>query len=364
MKNYYKILGVSCDASGEEIKRAFFRLAQKHHPDKGGNSEKFKEINEAYQVLGDREKRAQYDRFGYVFEGAPSGAEGFNQGPSASQNFDFSFFSGDFDTSIFEDIFEEFFGSSPFRTWKIKRKTRGKDILLNIDISLEEAFFGVKREIILEKDITCSSCNGSGAESESKIITCPSCRGTGKVKKIHQTFFGSFAKSTICPQCQGGGRIPEKKCKKCNGEGRVKGKKKVIVSIPAGIQNRERIKITGEGEVGGRGRKPGDLYIKVYIIEHPYFKRRGDDIYFDLEVKFSQATLGDKVDVPTLAGKVELQIPPGTQAGKLLRLKGMGMSHLGERGKGDMYVKINVKTPKRLTKKQRELIEKLKKEGI
>lgn len=364
MKDYYKILGVSRDASDDEIKRAFFRLAQKYHPDKGGSPEKFKEINEAYQILSDKEKKSQYDRFGQVFEGVPFETWAESQGSPFSRDFDFSFFGGDFDSSLFEDIFEEIFGTSPFRVWKVKRKARGKDILSSVDISLEEAFSGVKKEIFLEKYIACTSCNGNGAESGSRIIICPSCRGTGKVKEIHQTFLGSFAKRAICPQCQGEGKIPEKKCKKCNGEGRIRDKKRVVVSIPAGISNREQIKITGEGEVGARGRKPGDLYIKVYVMEHPSFKRRGDDIYFDFEVKFSQATLGDKVDIPTLAGKVELQIPPGTQAGKLLRLKGMGMSYLGERGKGDMYVKIQVETPKKLTKKQRDLIEKLKKEGI
>ncbi len=363
MKDYYKILGVPEDASQEEIKKQFYKLAHKYHPDKGGDPEKFKEINEAYQVLGDKKKRAEYDaarKAGFAFQGAPFGTEG--QGPSFDQGFDFGF--KDFETSDFEDIFEnleEFFGTSPFRRSK---RRKGKDISIDVELTLEEAFSGVKKEVNLMKFVTCPRCHGTGAEPGSRIITCPSCGGTGRVKQVHQIFFGSFVKTTTCPQCGGTGKVPEKKCKECQGEGRIKKIERVSFSIPAGVENGEVIRIPGKGEAGARGMNPGDLLVRVYVKEHPYFQRRGDDIYYTLKVNFSQAALGDKVDVPTLDGMVELKIPPGTQAGKLLRLRGMGMPRLYGRGRGDMYVKIEVKTPKRLTKKQRELIKKLREEGI
>jgi len=355
MKDYYKILGISRGASPDEIKRAFFRLAQKHHPDKGGDSKKFKEINEAYQVLSDKEKRTQYDRFGRVFEEAPFSA--------GREGFDFSSFGKGFDTSIFEDIFEDFFGATPFTRRKETRE-RGRDIVVDFEITLKEAFTGTKKEISLEKFVVCPRCKGNGAEPGAKIQSCPSCRGTGQVKEVHQTFLGTFTRANLCPQCQGTGKIPEKNCSKCRGSGRAKKEEKTIVSIPPGISDKERILISGEGEAGRKGAKPGDLFARIHIKEHPYFIRRGDDMYLDLDVNFSQAALGDKVDIPTLAGQVELQIPSGTQAGKLLRLKGMGMTHLHKRGKGDMYIKINVRTPRRLTREQKELIQKLREEGI
>jgi len=364
MKDYYKILGISKNASSEEIKRAFFRLAQKYHPDKGGDPEKFKEINEAYQVLSDKEKKAQYDRFGTVFEGAPFGG-GAKETPF-SEGFDFSSFGfgSNFDTSVFEEIFEDFFGTSPFARERGPRKKKGQDIFIDITITLEEAFTGVKREIVLEKFNICPKCKGSGTEPGTKLKTCPSCRGAGRVKAVHQTFLGTFTRTNICPQCQGFGKIPEKNCTRCNGQGRTREEKKISISIPSGISDRERILVEGEGEAGARGQSSGNLYVRVHLAEHPYFLRRGDDIYFNIDVNFSQAALGDKVDIPTLAGKVELQIPSGTQAGKLLKLRGMGMPHLNRRGKGDMYVKINVKTPARLTKEQKELIRKLREEGL
>lgn len=360
MKDYYKILGVSEDASQEEIKKAFYSLAHKYHPDKGGSAEKFKEINEAYQVLGNKEKRAKYDaakKNGFDFEGTPFGA----QGSPFGRGFGFGDFGGFED---FEDIFEEFFGGGfPFGRTQ-EKETKAKDIIVEVELTLEEVFSGAQKEIVLRKFILCPRCQGSGAEPGTKIETCPSCRGEGEVHQVHQTFLGSFTRTGICPQCKGTGEVPEKKCQRCGGEGRVKDVETISFSIPAGVQNNEVIRIPGKGEVGSQGQKSGDLLVKVRVKDHPSFQRRGDDIYYDLDVNFSQAVLGDKVDVPTLGGKVELKIPAGTQAGKLLRLKGMGIPHLNARGRGDMYVKINVKTPKNLTRKQKELIEKLKEEGI
>ena len=358
MKDYYKILGVAKNASQDDIKKAFYKLAHKHHPDKGGNPEKFKEINEAYQTLSDKKKRGQYDKFGQSFDGSsPFGGEG-NQGPFGDGGFDFRGFEG-FDTSNMEDIFETFFGGR-----KQEKRRKAEDILIDVDLTLKDVFFGIKQEINLNKFIVCDKCNGSGGEKGSKIIRCPSCGGEGKVKEVHQTFLGSFTKATICPQCKGQGKFPEKKCLKCRGEGRIKGINKVSFSIPAGVEDGETIRIREEGNYGGKGKESGNLFVRVHVREHPFFERRGDDIYFNLNVNFSIAALGGKIDVPTLAGEVELKIPQGTQAGKLLRMKGMGIPHIQRRGKGDMYVKVMVKTPQKLTKKQKELIKEIRKEGI
>lgn len=366
MKDYYKVLGISRNASQDEIKKAFYRLAHKYHPDKGGNSEKFKEINEAYQILGNKNKRDQYDKFGTSFDdsqfGAGAGAGAGGQGSPFSQGFDFSSAGEGFDSSVFEDIFENFFGGSSFG--RKKQKQRGENIAVEIELSLEEVFSGAEREISIRKFVICDRCNGSGAEPGFKMKTCPSCGGTGQVKQVHQTIFGSFTKAGVCPQCQGEGKFPEKKCRKCQGEGRVKNIEKISFSVPPGMSNGETVRVPGKGEADVRKKESGDLFVRVYVREHPYFVRRGDDIYYDLEVNFSQAALGDKVDVPTLAGEVELKIPSGTQAGKLLRLKGMGIPHIRGRGKGDEYIKINVKTPKKLTREQKKIIEKLKEEGI
>ncbi|HOK35093.1 MAG TPA: molecular chaperone DnaJ [Candidatus Pacearchaeota archaeon] len=364
MKDYYKILGVSENASEEEIKKAFYRLAHQYHPDKGGSAEKFKEINEAYQILGNKEKRAKYDaarKSGFDFEGTPFGAGA--EGSPFGRGFDFGDFGGFGDFGDFEDIFEEFFGGSPFG-FSRQRETKGKDIAIELELTLEEVFSGVQKEITLHKLVVCPKCGGTGVEPGAKMEICPSCRGEGQVHQVHQTFFGSFTRTGICPQCNGTGKIPEIKCGRCGGEGRIKDFERISFFIPAGVQNNEVIRIEGKGDAGTRGEKPGDLLVKIRVKDHPYFQRRGDDIYYNLDVNFSQAALGDKVDIPTLGGKIELKIPAGTQAGKLLKLKGMGIPHLNSRGKGDMYVKINVKTPTKLTKKQKELIEKLREEGI
>lgn len=359
-KDYYQILGVSKGASEDEIKKAFHRLAHKYHPDKGGDAKKFKEINEAYQVLGNKEKRTQYDKFGTTFDHQSEG--GFSgQGSPFGQGFaGFDF--GNFDSSVFEDIFEDFFGGSPFSTKR--RESKEKDIVVDLFITLEDSFNGGEREINLNKLVECEKCEGTGAEKGTKKINCPSCGGEGTVKEIHRTILGSFTKTSTCPQCYGKGEIPEQKCNKCKGEGRIREIEKIVISIPQGIADGETIKISGKGEAGGRKAKSGDLYIKFHIEEHPKFKRRGDDIYYESDIKFSDATLGTKKDIPTLAGQVELKIPPGTQNGKLLKLKGMGMPHLNGRGRGDMYVKINIKTPTKLTRKQKDIIEKLREEHL
>jgi molecular chaperone DnaJ len=362
MKDYYQILGVSRDASPEEIKKAYYKLAHKYHPDKGGDEKKFKEINEAYQVLSDKEKRAQYDRFGSVFEGA-----------EAQPGFDFQWAWGRPDID-FEDVFGTDFGDlgemmeDIFGFGSSRRKRdlkRGNDIEIDIEVSLEDVLRGREKEISLYKQILCSRCQGSGAEPGSKINECFSCRGTGEVQQIKRTFFGSFTRFTVCPECKGEGKRPEKPCNVCKGEGRVRGEENIKIFIPAGVDTNQVIKIEGRGDAGRRGGKPGDLYVRIFVKKHPIFERRGDDLYISVPISFSQAALGDEIEIPTLEGaKLLLKVPAGAESGKILRISGKGIPHFGGSGRGNLYVELIIKTPKKLTKKQKELLEKLKEEGI
>jgi len=356
-KDYYQILGISRNASQDEVKRAYRKLAHKYHPDKGGDEKKFKEINEAYQILSDKEKRSQYDRFGRVFEG----------GAGAEPGFDFQWAWGEpgmgFDFEDFGDMVEEIFGSGFSR--KRKDPRRGKDIEVELEISLEEVLQGREKEISLLKMITCSRCQGTGAEPGTPIKECFSCRGTGQVQQIKKTPFGSFTRYTICPECGGEGFRPEKPCNVCKGEGRVKSEEKIKIYIPAGADTNQVIKVEGKGEAGKRGGKPGDLYVRIFVKPHPAFKRKGDDLYVSLPISFTQAVLGDEIEVLTLEEKkILLKVPQGTESGKILRISGKGIPHFSGYGRGNMYVELIVKTPKRLTKKQKELLEKLKEEGI
>jgi molecular chaperone DnaJ len=354
-KDYYQILGISQSASPEEVKKAYRKLAHKHHPDKGGDEKKFKEIAEAYQILSDKEKRAQYDRFGRAFEGAP-GFEGF----------DFGFGRGKFGEEFEFDLgemMEEIFGFGSQQRRKDLKK--GKDIEIEIEIPLEDTLKGKEKEITLAKMTSCSRCQGSGAEPGGKINECFSCRGTGEVQQIKKTIFGSFTRYIVCPECGGEGYRPEKPCNVCKGEGRVKGVQGMKIFIPAGVDTNQVIKVEGKGEAGRKRGKPGDLYCRIFVKSHPIFKRKGDDLYLKTLISFSQATLGDEVEITTLEDKkILLRVPAGTESGKILRISNKGIPHFSGYGKGDMYVKLVVKTPKKLTKKQKELLEKLKEEGI
>ena len=362
-KDYYQILGISRNASPDEIRKAYHKLAHKHHPDKGGDEKKFKEINEAYQTLSDKEKRTQYDRFGQVFEGFPGGGPGFEPG------FDFGFGRGKFGEDFeFEfgdlgEMMEEIFGfGQPQRRKDLKK---GKDIEIDLEIPLEDTLKGKEKEITLAKMTSCSRCQGSGAEPGTKITECFSCRGTGEVQQIKKTFFGSFTRATICPECRGEGYRPEKPCNVCKGEGRLRREEDIKIFIPAGVDTNQVIKVEGKGEAGRRGGKPGDLYCRIFVKSHPVFKRKGDDLYLKTPISFSQAALGEEVEIKTLEGKkVLLKVPPGTESGKILRISDKGIPHFSGYGKGDMYVELIVKTPKKLTKKQKELLEALKKEGL
>lgn len=359
MKDYYTILGVDRKATQEEIKKAYRKLAHRHHPDKGGDEKKFKEINEAYQILGNKNKREQYDKFGTTFEGAGPD-KGFNWAwgqPGAG--FDFGF-------DDIGEVMEEMFGLGGFgREQRRRDLKRGKDIEIKMEIPLEDTLKGISKEINLQKLVACSRCQGRGAEPGTKINECVTCRGTGQVQEIKRTFLGSFTRSTICPQCKGEGQKPEKFCNVCKMEGRISDQAKVKVFIPAGVDTNQVIRIAGQGEAGKRGGKPGDLYLRIAVKAHPLFGRRGDDLFFQAPISFSQATLGAQIEVPTLEKKnILLKVSQGSESGKILRIANKGIPHFGGWGKGDMYVELLVTTPKRLTKKQKELLKKLQQEGL
>jgi molecular chaperone DnaJ len=351
-KDYYKILGVDKNATQEDIKKAYRKLAHQHHPDKGGDEQKFKEINEAYQVLSNSNKRSQYDRYGSAFEGA-----GFQGQPG----WDFSSAQG-FDVNDLGDIFGDMFG---FGGRKKRDNRRGRDIEVDFQISLEDTLKSQEKEISLKKLVTCSRCQGKGAEPGTKVKECFSCRGTGQVQQIRRTIFGSFTQMGVCPECRGEGYRPEKPCNVCKGEGRVKEEEKIKFFVPAGVDSRQIIKMEGKGEAGRKGGQPGDLYIRISVKKHPVFERRGDDLIVSVPVSFSQAALGGEAEVPTLEGKkIELKVPSGTESGKILKVSGKGIPHFSGYGRGNMFVVLNIETPKKLSKKQKELLENLKKEGL
>ena len=356
MKDFYKILGVGKNATPDEIKKAYKNLAHKYHPDKGGDAEKFKEINEAYQVLSNESKRKQYDSFGAT--GGPNWG-GFGDGPGGVR-WDFG---GGFDGAEFNfgDIFEQFFSGANHQNTSVRN--RGHDIEVRLDITLEEAFSGIERDVELDTEVVCERCNGKRYELDSKLQTCEYCRGAGRVKENQDTFFGIFNNVIICEECFGTGKIPEKNCKKCLGEGRVHSRKIIKVKIPAGINIHDTIKVSKQGEAGIGG-NAGDLYVKVFIKQHVKFVRKGDDLYGEEVIKFTQAALGGDVGVRTIDGTVNLKIPKGTQVGDLVKLKGKGMPRLRAIGKGDYYVRVKVDIPKRLSQEQKELLEKLQKEGF
>jgi molecular chaperone DnaJ len=360
--DYYEVLGITKSASQDEIKKAFHKLAHKYHPDKGGDEKKFKEINEAYQILSDKNKRAQYDQFGRVFEGGqPGGTDGFNGfnwawGNKAQQDVEFDF-------NDLGDIFEEFFGGGRRATKKDAR--RGKDIQVDIEIPLEKTLIDFTETVTLAKQNTCNRCQGTGAEPSTKIKECFSCRGSGQVQQVKKTMFGSFTSVGVCPECNGEGSIPEKPCNVCKGEGRIKSQETIEIRIPAGVDTNQIIKIEGKGEAGRKGTKSGNLYVRIFVKKHSVFERKEDDLFTSLQINFSQAVLGDEIELKIIDGtNILLQIPAGTESGKILRISGKGIPHFQGHGRGHLYVELKIITPKKLSKTQKELITKLKKEGI
>jgi len=352
MNDYYKTLGVSRNASKEEIKKAYRKLAHKYHPDKkGGDEKKIREINEAYQVLTNDQKRAEYDRYGRVFSG--TGATGGDAG------FDFNFdsqFKGGFD---FTDIFEDFFGG--FQTNGRKTK-RGRDISIDIEISFKESVFGVERRVVLTKPGFCETCRGKGAEPETALKNCSICQGSGTIRETKRSFFGTFTSLKECSRCQGKGKIPEKPCAVCNGYGILKKKEEVAVKIPAGIQNGEMIKLSGKGEAVSQG-IGGDLYIKIHVQPHPVFSKEGNNILMNLDIPITEAILGGERQINILDGAIKIRIPQGIDSGEILRIRGKGIP-LEHGGRGDLLIEIRVRIPKKLSKNAKNLVEELKKEGL
>lgn len=343
-RDYYEVLGVGRSASNEEIKKAFRRLAREYHPDVNNSpdsEERFKEINEAYAVLSDTEKRAAYDRFGHA---GVRGTGGVNV---------------DFDFPDFADIFGEFFGFG--RTSRRARNVprRGADLQYRVDLTFEESVFGVEKEIEITRDEVCETCNGSGAEPGTSPVRCATCGGSGEVRQARQTILGSMVQVTTCPACKGSGETIDTPCHTCSGRGLQRRTRKKVVSIPAGVDAGNQIRLAGEGQPGVNGGPQGNLYLTINVKPHKYFRRRDDDIVLDLDINVAQAVLGAEVEVPTVDGPDNLKIPAGTQPGKVLRLRQKGVPHLRSNGRGDQLVVINIDIPARLSSEQRQLFEQL-----
>jgi molecular chaperone DnaJ len=361
-KDLYDILGVSKNASEDEIKKAYRKLAHKHHPDKsGGDEAKFKEASSAYSVLSDKAKRSQYDQFGQTFDGAGTGGgQGFG-------GFDFGGFSShgnqagfDFSGGGFEDIFSEMFGGASRGGGGRTRAQAGNDIQVDVEITFDEMAQGVKKDIRLQKFSRCATCKGSGGEPGSSEETCKTCHGKGQIQRTVKSFLGVFNQAEICPSCHGKGKTFAKQCHTCHGDGRTRTEQTITVDIPAGIQNGQAISLSGQGEAGEAGARSGDLFVAVRVKPHPYFERKGDDVFSTAEISFAQAVLGDKIEVETLEGDVVMKIPAGTQSGEIFRIRDKGIPHLQKWGRGDHMVKVVVHIPKKLSKEQQRLIEGLK----
>lgn len=352
-RDYYEVLGVERSASQEEIKKAFRKLARKYHPDMNRDDpsaeEKFKEINEAYEVLGDPDKRSQYDRFGHA-------AQGSEWGPGTSESWDFGGFGS------FDSIFDMFFGGG-FGGTRAARTgpERGRDIRYDLEITLEEAASGLEREIPLRRLETCDTCSGTGAKPGTDRTTCSMCGGTGQISETRSTVFGTRTSITVCSRCQGQGTIITDPCPTCRGQGRIPKTRKIKVKVPAGVDNGIRMRVQGEGEAGVRGGPPGDVYVYITVKPHSVFTRHGNDLICEVPLSVFQAALGAEIEVPSIDGTAELRIVEGTQTGTSFRLRGKGMPDVRGRGRGDQYVKVKVITPTRLSEKEKELLRELAK---
>lgn len=356
-KNYYDILGVSKTASDSEIKKAYRTLAHKYHPDKsGGDEAKFKEVNEAYQVLSNKEKRAQYDQFGQTFNGSGGGQGGFG-------GFDFSQFQQGFGGQGFEfnfggenmgDIFSEMFGGGG------RRSRRGRDVQVDVEISFMEMIQGVKKEVSVFKSVRCDRCDGKGGEPGSGENTCHTCHGSGHIQKRMQTILGTIAQTVVCDTCSGKGRTFDQKCTKCKGVGQYREEVRETVDIPAGIHDGQAIAISGRGEVGEHGAIAGDLIISIHVVQDHRFMRDGNDIRTKKHISFSQAALGDKVVIETVDGEVKMKIPAGTQSGEIFRMRGKGVPKLRGMGRGDHLVEVVVDIPTKISREAKKLIEQLR----
>lgn len=349
--DYYELLGVDRKAGAEDLKRAYRKLAMQYHPDRNPGDQaaeqKFKEINEAYDVLKDDQKRAAYDRFGHAaFEGGGPGGAG------AAKGFDF--------TEGFADIFDQMFGDFMGGRRGNGARGRGADLRYNLEITLEDAFAGHQAKVRVPTSIACEACGGSGGEKGAQPVSCPTCRGSGKVRAQS----GFFTIERTCPSCQGAGRVIEKPCQICGGAGRTQKERQLQVSIPAGVEDGTRIRLAGEGEAGLRGAPPGDLYIFLSVAPHRFFRRDGADLYCRVPIPMVEAALGGAIEVPTVEGsRARVVVPEGTQTGRQLKLKGKGMSVLNSPARGDLYVELVVETPVNLNKRQRDLLKEFAEAG-
>lgn len=357
-RDYYEILGVSRNASQDEIRQAYRKLAIKYHPDKNPGSkeaeEKFKEVTEAYEILSNPEKRTQYDQFGhraFQYAGA-GGGYGFGGMDLHSAEEIFRSFMEDSGGGLFEDFFGDIFGTTTTKRSRRRRVSRGSDLEMGMEISLEEAAFGTHRTVRVPRYEICPDCKGEGTRPGTARVSCPQCGGMGQVRTT--TGFLSIARA--CPRCQGEGEIIQTPCPACRGQGRVKVERKIDVKIPAGAEAGTRLRITGEGEAGYRGGPRGDLYILIYVKKHPVFSREDNDVLCEVPISFAQAALGDEVEVPTLDGKVKMKVPAGTQSGKIFRLRGKGITDLHGYGKGDELVRVTVEVPTKLNSQQKQLL--------
>ncbi len=366
-KDYYNILGVNKTSSKEEIKKAFYKLAHKYHPDKkGGNETKFKQVNEAYQVLSDDSKRSKYDQYGSAFENMGQQRGGGYQG-GGFEGFDFSNFSGgfqngnaDFDFGNLNDIFSDFFtgGMGGGR----RETRRGRDISTEVQISFSDSIFGTNRKILITKTSNCLTCNSSGAKTGSKMETCKHCNGQGKIHETKRSFLGTISSTKVCEVCLGSGEVPKEICDKCKGKGVLRREEEVSIVIPAGIRDGEMIRMSGYGEAISKG-TAGDLYIKINVAPHGIFKRDGHDLVMNLNLKLSDALLGTEYPIQTLDGEIKVTIPEGVAINEILRVRGKGVP-ISKNKRGDLLIKLNIKLPGKLSRKSRELMEELKKEGI
>lgn len=348
-RDYYEVLGVDKGASEEELKKAYRKLARKYHPDVNKDNlqeaeAKFKEINEAYNVLSDPQKRAAYDQYGHAASDPNFGAGAGGFGEAGFEGFG--------------DIFDMFFGGAR-STQRRNGPQRGNDLRYDLEIGFEEAAFGKELTVEIPRTETCPTCHGNGAKPGTPIKTCPACNGTGQVQVTQSTAFGRFVNVRTCDRCHGEGKTIETPCGECHGSGRVRKTRKIDVKIPAGVESGSRLRVSGEGEAGMRGGSPGDLYIYIYVRKHAQFERQNDDVISEIKLSVLQAVLGTTVMVDTLDGKVELKIPEGTQHGTTFRMKGRGITHLKGYGRGDHFVKVKLNVPTKLNNEQRELFRKL-----
>jgi molecular chaperone DnaJ len=355
-RDYYEVLGVNRNATPDDLKSAFRQLARQYHPDVNKSAdaeERFKEINEAYAVLSDTDRRSAYDRFGH------EGLKGMGGMPDFS-TMDFS----DILNNIFGGGFEDIFGTGSYGRTSRRSRTaprRGADLQMEVELTFEEAVFGVEKEIQITRDEVCKTCNGSGAEPGTSPTRCGTCNGSGEVRRVQQTLLGSMVQVTTCPTCGGVGETINTPCHTCQGRGQERLNRQKVITIPGGVDNGTQIRLAGEGQPGGNGGPNGNLYVGIRVKPHKYFRRKNSDIVLDLDINIAQATLGAEVDIPTVDGPAKLRIPTGTQPGKVLRMRGKGVPHLRSNGRGDQLVLINVAIPTHLSNEQRQLIEQLAK---